>query len=187
MSAEAKKIITEIMDTRSLDRTFARLAHEIIERNRGVEHLVFVGLQTRGAPIAKRLLSKIKDIEGIDVPLGILDVTLHRDDYSMRHEALKMQSTHIPFNLDGKVVVLVDDVLYTGRTVRAALDALMDFGRPSRIELAVMVDRGHRELPIRADYIGKNLLTSLGEEVAVKLQDIDGVDGIYLVASNRDK
>ena len=183
MSKSKKNIIAEIMDARGLDRTLARLAHEIIERNRGVENLVIIGLRTRGAPLAERLIAKIEGIEGSKVPLGILDVTLYRDDFSKHSESLAMQTTDITFDLDGKVVLIVDDVLYTGRTIRAEMDALMDFGRPARIELAVMVDRGHRELPIKADYIGKSLLTSLGEEVAVRLKNIDGVDGVDLVAS----
>jgi pyrimidine operon attenuation protein/uracil phosphoribosyltransferase len=184
MSTDSQKIIAEIMDARGLDRTLARLAHEIIERNRGAENLVIVGLRTRGAPIAKRLRAKIKEIEGIEVPFGILDITFYRDDVTKRSEALLAQTTKIPFDIDGKVVLVVDDVLYTGRTIRAAMDALVDFGRPARIELAVMVDRGHRELPIKADYVGKSLLTSLGEEVAVRLKSIDGVDRVDLVVSS---
>lgn len=186
MEKEHKEIIAEIMDARGLDRTLSRLAHEIIERNGGVENIVIIGLRTRGAPMAERLIAKIEKIEGSKVPLGVLDVTLYRDDVSKRSEAMAMQATNIPFDIDGKVVLLVDDVLYTGRTIRAAMDALIDFGRPSRIELAVMVDRGHRELPIKADYIGKTLLTSLGEEVAVRLKNIDGADGIDLVVSKRE-
>ena len=222
MDKNKKEIIAEIMDARGLDRTLSRLAHEIIERNVGVENIVIIGLRTRGAPLAERLIAKIEAIEGTKVPLGALDVTLYRDDFSKRSEALATQTTNIPFDIDGKVVLLVDDVLYTGRTIRAAMDALIDFGRPARIELqrldedgeptgrplpiapdavvlaggddeqhvrvalAVMVDRGHRELPIKADYIGKTLLTSLGEEVAVRLKNIDGVDGIELVVSHRE-
>ncbi len=183
MSEEKAKVIAEIMDARSVDRTLGRLSHEIVERNRGVENLVFMGLRTRGVPLAERLQEKIAAIEDFQVPMGSLDVTLYRDDYAKPHDALKMQETDIPFSLDDKVVVMVDDVLYTGRTVRAALDALMDFGRPARIELAVMIDRGHRELPIKADYVGKSLLTSLGEEVAVRLKNVDGIDAVYLVDS----
>lgn len=185
--ASEQRIIAEIMDARAFDRTLSRLAHEIIERNRGVENLVFIGLRTRGAPLAERLIEKIEAIERIKVPLGVLDVTLYRDDVSRRADILSMQTTDIPFDIDGKVVVIVDDVLYTGRTVRAAMDALVDFGRPARIELAVMIDRGHRELPIKADYVGKMLLTSRGEEVAVRLKDIDGADRVDLVAVNRDR
>lgn len=183
---KTKHLIAEIMDARGFDRTLSRLAHEIIERNRGSENLVFVGMRTRGVPLAQRVIEKIVQIEGRQVPLGMLDVTLYRDDVGKRNESLQIQATDIPFDIDGKVVVLVDDVLYTGRTVRAALDALMDFGRPSRIELAVMVDRGHRELPIKADYIGKSMPTSRGEEVAVKLKSIDGVDGVYLVVDKNE-
>lgn len=176
------RVLAEVMDARGLERTLARLAHEIIERNRGAENLVIVGLHTRGVALARRLVERIRAIEGLDVPMGTLDVTPYRDDIGKRSEILKLKTTHLPFDIDGKVVVLVDDVLYTGRTVRAALDALMDFGRPARIELAVLIDRGHRELPIRADYIGKFLPTSLGEEVAVRLKEFDGEDGVYLIS-----
>ena len=181
-----KEVIAEVMDSRNVDRTLGRLAHEIVERNRGVENLVFVGLQTRGVALTERLAEKIQQIEDLEVTSGSLDITLYRDDVSTKNEALTVQQTDIPFSIDEKVVVMVDDVLYTGRTVRAALDALMDFGRPERIELAVMIDRGHRELPIKADYIGKTLLTSLGEEVAVKLKNDEDVeeDGVYLVRAN---
>ncbi|RMD98978.1 MAG: bifunctional pyr operon transcriptional regulator/uracil phosphoribosyltransferase PyrR [Calditrichaeota bacterium] len=182
----SKKIIAEVIDARGLQRTLSRLAHEIIERNRGAANLVFIGLHTRGVALGQRLVDRVQEIEGLHVPMGTLDVTPYRDDVTKRSEALRMKTTHIPFDIDGKVVVLVDDVLYTGRTVRAALDALMDFGRPDRIELAVLVDRGHRELPIKADYIGKVLPTSLGEEVAVKLKEIDGEDGVYLVADKTE-
>ncbi len=180
------QIIAEVIDGRGLERTLARLAHEIIERNRGAENLVLIGLHTRGVPIARRLAELIRQIEGMEVPTGVLDVTPYRDDVGRRHEVLKLKTTHLPFDIDGKVVVLVDDVLYTGRTARAALDALMDYGRPARIELAVIVDRGHRELPIKADYIGKVLPTSLGEEVAVRLKEIDGEDGVFLVTAKRE-
>ena len=184
---DQQKPIAEVIDARSLDRTLSRLAHEVIERNRGAENLVLIGLHTRGVALARRLAERIREIEKRDVPVGTLDVTPYRDDIARRKEALRLRTTDIPFDLDGKAVVLVDDVLYTGRTARAALDALMDFGRPSRIELAVLVDRGHRELPIRADYIGKYLPTSLGEEVAVRLKEYDGEDGVYLIAvTNRE-
>ena len=177
-----------VMDAMGLNRTLARLANEIIETNRGVENLVMIGIVTRGPYLAQRLVDKIEEFEGRRLPLGKLDVTLYRDDMSYRHGGLlrrtkkpRMQMTDIPFDLDGKVVILVDDVLYTGRTIRAALDALMDFGRPAKIQLVVMIDRGHRELPIRADFIGKELVTSEGEEARVRLANVDGEDGVYLV------
>lgn len=178
-----KEILAEIIDAAGLKRTLSRLATEILERNGGAKNLVFIGLQTRGVFLAHRLSAAIKTIEGVGVPVGALDVTPYRDDIAGRHEALKLKSTDIPFSIDGRVVVLVDDVLYTGRTVRAALVALLDFGRPARIELAEMVDRGHRELPIKADYIGKVYPTSRGEEVAVCLHDVDGREGVYLVVA----
>lgn len=181
MNKSGREIIAQIMNAKGVSRTLRRLANEIVERNGGVDNLVFIGLRTRGVPIAQRLIACIKEIEHVDIPLGVLDATLYRDDVAQKSESLLMQETDIPFTIDGKVVIMVDDVLYTGRTIRAALDALMDFGRPARIELAVMADRGHRQMPIRADYIGKTLLTSLGEEVAVRLNDIDGNDGIDLV------
>jgi len=176
-----EQILAEVIDAKGMERTLSRLAHEIIERNRGAESLVLIGLHTRGINLAQRLAAKINDIEKLQVPVGTLDVTPYRDDVTQRSEALRMKTTDIPFDIDNKVVVLVDDVLYTGRTVRAALDALMDFGRPARIELAVLVDRGHRELPIKADYIGKVLPTSLGEEVAVRIREVDGKDSVALV------
>ena len=178
------KLLAEIVDARGVIRTLNRLAFEIVENNGGAENLVVVGLHTRGFPLAKRLVENIKAAENIDVPLGSLDVTLYRDDIAHRAESLRMQTTEVPVDIDGKIIILVDDVLYTGRTIRAALDALIDLGRPSAIQLAVMVDRGHRELPIKADYIGKYLPTSRGDEVTVKLKSTDGKDGVYLFAKN---
>lgn len=175
------KVKAKLIDEKGLDRTITRLAHEILERNKGTENLVLVGIRTRGAPLAQRIADKIRQIEGIDVPLGTLDITLYRDDFRRRLRQPVVQTTDIPFDLDDKNVVLVDDVLYTGRTTRAALDALMDFGRPSRIQLAVLVDRGHRELPIKADFVGKNVPTSIGEEVRVHLKEVDGEDAVLLV------
>ena len=182
------RIKTEIMDTIGFNRTLSRLAHEIIESNRGAENLAMVGIRTRGVNLAERLIQKIEEIEGRKIPLGSLDVTLYRDDLSYNQRGMvgrmkkpRLQMTDIPFDLDGKVVILVDDVLYTGRTIRAALDALMDFGRPEKIRLVVMIDRGHRELPIKPDFVGKEIVTTSGEEVRVKLANIDGVDGVFLV------
>src|SRR5262245_39208056 len=160
-----------VMDADRMSRTFMRIAHEILERNRGVEELALVGIRTRGVPIAKRLAEIIREINGHTVPTGALDITLYRDDL-MRH-AIGAQPvirrTEIPFSIDDRRILLVDDVLYTGRTIRAALDALIEFGRPKSIQLVVMVDRGHRELPIKADYVGKNLPTSLSQSVKVHL------------------
>jgi len=189
MPASKVKIKSEIMDAQGLNRTLSRLANEITEHNRGVENVAFVGIRTRGVYLAQRIIEKIEQFEKRKLPLGSLDVTLYRDDVAHRHqrrarkakEPRTLQTTDIPFDLDGKVVVLVDDVLYTGRTIRAALSALMDFGRPAKIQLVVMIDRGHRELPIRADFIGREIVTTPGEDVRGKLKNIDGVDGVYLV------
>ena len=171
-----------VMDGDRMQRTLARIAHEILERNRGVEELALVGIRTRGVPLARRLADIIRGINGHDVPTGALDITLYRDDL-MRH-AIGAQPivrrTEIPFSIDDKRILLVDDVLYTGRTIRAALDALIEFGRPKAIQLIVMVDRGHRELPIKADYVGKNLPTSLSESVKVHLSEIDGRDEVEI-------
>ena len=172
------------MDAKGLDRTIARLAHEIVENNRGIENLVILGLRTRGVPIAERLNNKIEKIEGKKLPLGVLDVTMYRDDVFKKIKQPKVQTTEIKFVIDGKKVIITDDVLYTGRTIRAALDAVTDFGRPTAIQLAVLVDRGHRQMPIRADYVGKNIPTSYGEEIRVKLKEIDKEDGVYLIKTS---
>jgi pyrimidine operon attenuation protein/uracil phosphoribosyltransferase len=169
-----------IMDADRMSRTLTRIAHEILERNRGVEGLALVGIRTRGVFIAKRLAKALQHITNQPVPTGALDITLYRDDL-MRHAVGPqplVRRTEIPFSIDDHKVVLVDDVLYTGRTIRAALDALIDFGRPKEIQLIVLVDRGHRELPIKADYVGKNVPTSLKESVHVKLVETDGTDEI---------
>jgi pyrimidine operon attenuation protein / uracil phosphoribosyltransferase len=168
-----------VMDAADVHRVLVRIAHEIVERNKGTDGLVVVGIHTRGVPLAGRLAAKLAEIEGRQVPAGALDVAMYRDDIGMRPP----QATHdteLPFDLAGKVVVLVDDVLYTGRTVRAALDALTDFGRPRAIQLAVLVDRGHRELPLRADYVGKNLPTAPDQAVRVQLAETDGADGVVI-------
>lgn len=169
-----------VMDADRVAKSLTRIAHEIIEHNQGIEDIRLVGIRTRGVPIAKRIASCLKDITGAEVPTGVLDITLYRDDL-MRHDVGVqpiVRSTEIPFDLDGKHVLLVDDVLYTGRTIRSALDALIDFGRPRSIQLVVLVDRGHRELPIRADYVGKNVPTSRKESVHVHLVEIDGRDEV---------
>jgi pyrimidine operon attenuation protein/uracil phosphoribosyltransferase len=181
------KIKAVIMDEKSLNRTLSRLAHQIVESNRGAENLAFVGILTRGVQIAERLIEKIEPLEGRRLPLGMLDITFYRDDVLGSLKKPRVQKTEIPFDIDGKSVVLVDDVLYTGRTVRAALDALMDFGRPARIQLAVLIDRGHRELPIKADFIGEEIKTTAGEEVRVKLKNVDGEDSVYLVETLNEK
>jgi pyrimidine operon attenuation protein / uracil phosphoribosyltransferase len=171
-----------VMDADRMGRSLARIAHEILERNRGVEELALVGIRTRGVPIAKRLAKAIQQINGHDVPTGALDITLYRDDL-MRHAVGPqplVRRTEIPFSIDDKRILLVDDVLYTGRTIRAALDALIDFGRPKAIQLVVLVDRGHRELPIKADYVGKNLPTALSESVQVHLLEVDGRDEVEI-------
>lgn len=169
-----------VMDAPRLGRTLVRVAHEIVERNRHAEEIAFVGVRTRGVPIARRLSKHVAEITGVEPPVGVLDITLYRDDL-MRHPVGPQPVVHrtdIPFSIDDRRILLVDDVLYTGRTVRAALDALVDFGRPRSIQLIVLVDRGHRELPIRADYVGKNLPTSLRESVHVRLEEIDGIDEV---------
>jgi pyrimidine operon attenuation protein/uracil phosphoribosyltransferase len=170
------------MDADRIARTLARIAHEVLERNRGVEELALVGIRTRGVPIARRLAQSLKEIHGHDVPTGALDITLYRDDL-MRHPVGPqplVRRTEIPFSIDDRRILLVDDVLYTGRTIRAALDALIDFGRPKSIQLIVLVDRGHRELPIKADYVGKNLPTSLSQSVQVHLRETDGRDEVEI-------
>ena len=170
------------MDGDRVGRSLARIAHEILERNRTLEELALIGIRSRGVPLARRLSATIREISGHDVPTGALDITLYRDDL-MRH-AIGTQplvrSTEIPFTIDDKRILLVDDVLYTGRTIRAALDALIEFGRPKSIQLVVLVDRGHRELPIKADYVGKNLPTSPTESVQVHLKEIDGKDEVEI-------
>ena len=174
------KVKTEIMDEKALDRALTRISHEIIERNRGVEDLVLLGIKTRGVSLAKRLCEKIRRIEGNDLPVGSLDITSYRDDIKEMKDMPQVSTTDISFDITGKKVILVDDVLYTGRTVRAAMDAIIDMGRPFSIQLAVLVDRGHRELPIRADYVGKNVPTSRSEMVIVNVMETDDKDGVLL-------
>lgn len=164
-----------------LVRIITRMAHEILEKNKGSQNLVLMGMKTRGEFLAIRIFERLKQIEKIDLPLGVLDVTLYRDDFRTRLKQPEVSVSNITFDINDKDVIIIDDVLYTGRTVRSALNALMDFGRPRSIQLCVLVDRGHRELPIRADYIGKNIPTSNQEEIKVKMKEIDGEDAIYLM------
>jgi pyrimidine operon attenuation protein / uracil phosphoribosyltransferase len=169
-----------VLDARDISRALTRIAHEILERNKGAHDLVLLGIPTRGVPLAERVAAKIASVEGIDIPVGSLDITMYRDDLRMR-PARTLLPTEIPSEgIDGKVVVLVDDVLFSGRTIRAALDAMNDVGRPRTVRLAVLVDRGHRELPIRADFVGKNLPTSLVESVKVRLAEFDDVDSVTI-------
>ena len=171
----------QVMDAAAIQRALVRIAHEILERNKGTEDLALVGIRSRGIHLAQRLRKTIQEIEnGAQVPLGVVDVTLYRDDLDRRLQNPEVKGTDIPFAVDGHRVLLVDDVLFTGRTIRAAMDALIDFGRPKSVQLAVLVDRGHRELPIRADYVGKNLPTSRGEEVLVRLAEADGTDEVVI-------
>jgi pyrimidine operon attenuation protein/uracil phosphoribosyltransferase len=167
-----------VMDADDLRRALTRIAHEIIEKNRGAADLALVGIQSKGVPLAHRLGALIRQFEGVEVPVGSLDITLYRDDVFRRPHPVRL--TEIPFDVAGKRVVLVDEVFFTGRTIRAALDALIDLGRPEAIQLAVLVDRGHRELPIRPDYVGKNLPTSRREHVEVHLQELEGDDSVYI-------
>lgn len=169
-----------IMDADGIRRAISRIAHEILEKNQGTKDLVLIGIRTRGVPLAERIRERIRVYEGVNVPLGLLDITLYRDDLSTIAFQPVIHETKVPFSLDGKIVILVDDVLFTGRTVRAALDALIDLGRPSKIQLAVLIDRGHRELPIRADYVGKNVPTSSREIVSVCLEEIDQNEEVFL-------
>ena len=175
MTASLRVILT----AEDMRRALSRVAHEIVERNQGAAGLVLLGIPTRGVPLAKRLAASIRQFEGIEVPVGSVDISLYRDDI-VAGARPKLQATDIPVDLNGKRVVLVDDVLYTGRSIRAALDAVTDFGRPQVIQLAVLVDRGHRELPIRADYVGKNVPTAFSEDVQVHLTETDGIDQVTL-------
>ena len=169
-----------VLDARDISRALTRIAHEILERNKGAEDLVLLGIPSRGVPLARRVAAKIAAVEGVDIPVGSLDVTMYRDDLRMRPARTLLPTDIPPGGIDGKTVVLVDDVLFSGRTIRAALDAMNDIGRPRSVRLAVLVDRGHRELPIRADFVGKNLPTSLVEKVAVRLEEFDGSDAVMI-------
>ena len=170
----------EIMDYNSITRAVNRIAHEIVENNDGAADIALIGIQRRGVPLAQMIAGKLAALEGLKIPVGILDITFYRDDLTLRSEHPVVNDTIIEFSITNKSIILVDDVIFTGRTVRAAIEALMDFGRPRRIQLAVLVDRGHRELPIHADYVGKNVPTSRSEMINVRLTDVDGVDQVTI-------
>jgi len=176
-----------VLDEQAIRRALTRIAHEIIERNKGIEDIVIVGIRTRGIYLAKRLAEKIEQIEGAKLPVGELDITLYRDDLTIKTDDQEplVKDSNIPVDINDKKIILVDDVLYTGRTVRAGLDAIIDFGRPSQIQLAILVDRGHRELPIRADYVGKNIPTSKSEQIMVELSEVDGKDLVSIYENNK--
>jgi pyrimidine operon attenuation protein/uracil phosphoribosyltransferase len=180
MEMEAGAPISRLMDEAEIRRAVTRIAHEVLERNKGARDVVLVGIAARGDDLARRLARELARIEGTEVPVGVLDITFYRDDIGLRAEAPEVHETRIGFDVSGLTVVLVDDVLYTGRTVRAAMDALVDFGRPRAIQLAVLIDRGHRELPIRADYVGKNVPTRKDEIVRVMLEETDGEDAVVV-------
>ncbi len=172
-----------LMSRKDIERAVVRIAHEVVERNKGAKDIALVGMQTRGVPLAHRLAATVRALEGLAVPVGSLDITLYRDDLSSLALKHIVQRTDVPFDVTGKHVILVDDVFYTGRSIRAAMDAIIDLGRPQTIQLAVLVDRGHRELPIRSDYVGKNIPTALTEEVKVYLKEVDGEDKVTIIAS----
>ena len=179
------RIKTKVADSEGLDRILTRIAHEILEKNKGSQDLILMGMRTRGEFLAKRIQNKLKTIDNADLPLGVLDVTLYRDDFRMRIKQPEVSVSDITFDINEKHIILVDDVLYTGRTVRSAMNAIMDLGRPASIQLCILVDRGHRELPIRADYVGKNIPTSQNEEIKVRMTEVDEEDAIYLVEVDR--
>lgn len=181
MSEQEYKLKSRLLDAADFGRVVTRMAHEMIEKNKGIMNLALVGVRTRGEFLARRIAEKIKSIEGSMLPLGILDVSFYRDDTRAKLKQPQVQSTHIPFDITDKNIILIDDVLYTGRSVRAALDEIMDFGRPGKVELAVLIDRGHRELPIQPDYVGKVVTTAFDEEVRVKMIEQDGVDEVIVV------
>lgn len=180
-------IKSKIIDAEGLDRILTRISHEILEKNKGSHNLVLMGMRTRGEFLAKRIAEKIMQIDKVELPFGVLDVTLYRDDFRTRLKQPEVSVSNITFDINEKDIILVDDVLYTGRTVRSALNAIMDLGRPSSIQLCILIDRGHRELPIRADYVGKNIPTSHNEEIKVKMKEYDGEDAIYLIETEKNK
>ncbi len=179
-----KKIV---MSPEDIKRTLARIAHEIIEHNKAVDNLILVGMHTRGVPLAKRLAANIEHFEELKIPVGALDINLYRDDLSSLNLRPVIHRTDIPVSVDGKSIILVDDVLYTGRSTRAAMDALIDLGRPQSIQLAVLIDRGHREMPIRADYVGKNMPSSRHEEIQVQLVETDGIDEVAIISTANNR
>ena len=180
----SKKVI---MTPEDINRSLARIAHEIIERNKTTEHLILIGMLTRGVPLARRLVANMEVIDDSRMSVGSLDISLYRDDLYSSNPQHIVQRTDIPVSIDDRTIILVDDVLYTGRSIRAAMDALIDLGRPQSIQLAVLIDRGHRELPIRADYVGKNIPSAREEEIQVRLSEIDGRDAVFIITNNKDK
>lgn len=176
-----------ILNKEDIRRAITRIAHEIIERNHGCDGIILIGVHTRGVPLAKRIAANIKGFEQAEIPVGDLDISLHRDDLPNLEEQPLLHPTSIPADVEGKLIILVDDVLYTGRSIRAAMDALIDHGRPKSIQLVVLIDRGHREIPIRADYVGKNMPTSRDEEVEVRLMEIDGRDEVAIVKNGSER
>jgi pyrimidine operon attenuation protein / uracil phosphoribosyltransferase len=175
---------TKVLDADGLRRTVNRLSHELVEKNRGVQDVVLVGIRTRGEYLAHRVAKKLEEIENVSVQVGVLDITLYRDDLRGRLDQPQLKSSEILFDIRGKIVVLIDDVLFTGRTIRSALNALMDLGRPAMIQLLVLIDRGHRELPIKADFVGKNVPSALGQEVKVEMTEADEEDAVYLTEND---
>ncbi len=176
----------KILDKEGIERTLKRIAHEIIEQNRGTKNLAIVGIRSRGAFLAERITARLREIEKAEIPVGTLDITLYRDDLTEIAEQPVFLATEINFDINGKKIILVDDVLFSGRTVRCALDALIDFGRPANIQLAVLIDRGHRELPIRPDYVGKNIPTAINEIVEVRIKEIDGVEEVIIFEAGQE-
>jgi pyrimidine operon attenuation protein/uracil phosphoribosyltransferase len=176
-----------IMDSKTIARSLIRIAHEILERNRGAKHLAIIGIKTRGAYLAERVAKIIESIEKVKLPVGLMDINLYRDDIQGKKEQPIIQKTEILFDVVDKIIIVVDDVLFTGRTIRAALDQIIDFGRPKSIQLAVLIDRGHRELPIRADYVGKSIPTSSDELVKVKIKEVDGEDNVSVIQDQKRK
>ena len=179
-------IARTVLSAEEIRRAVQRIAHEIVERNHGLANVVLVGMRTRGVPLAKRLAGNMEDLERLKIPVGVLDISRYRDDLSSLNRQPTVQRTDIPVSIDDKSIVLVDDVLYTGRSTRAAMDALIDLGRPRSIQLAVLIDRGHRELPIRADYVGRNIPSSRHEEIRVQLVETDDIDAVLIVQNNQD-
>ncbi len=177
---------TQLMDAERVAKTIARISYEILERNKDLHSLAVVGIKTAGEYLARRIQSKIKEIEGVEPAFGVLDITLYRDDLSMSADQPELKGTQIDFPISGATIILVDDILYTGRTIRAAMDAIIDFGRPKSVQLAVLADRGHRELPIRADYVGKNVPTNREQFVRVRLSEMGYEDGVYLMDRKKD-